>query len=239
MLALLGALKQETGELKRNMAVNDRVSGEVMPMYRGKLADKPVLLVQTGMGREKAEAAARSVIERYAPSALVSFGFCGALAEGLATGDVVLGSELCGDGQSELLGSDAGLLALCERARPPGVSLRRGKSVSTSGVVGSPIKRRALAEAWDADSVDMESYWIARVAFDKGVRFLSARAVLDTAEDWLPPFERLTSTGETARYFALHPWEPVRLVGLYRKMRRARRNLNLVLMALVANCELV
>jgi nucleoside phosphorylase len=129
MIALLGALSQEIAGLRRQMAVEEVVANPVCQIHRGQLREKPCILVQTGIGRRRAEKATQSVLERYPVTTLISIGFAGALTPDLTIGDVVACSTVRGasgfgkdEGHAEPYTADANLLALAasgpERGQP-------------------------------------------------------------------------------------------------------------------------
>ena len=66
----MAAMKEEVAGLKRHMAIEDTVAENGCRIFHGRQGGKEALLVQTGMGRERAEKAARFVLERYPVSPL-------------------------------------------------------------------------------------------------------------------------------------------------------------------------
>lgn len=104
------------------------------------LSGQACLLVTSGMGARRAEAAARLLIEQAAPRALISFGIAGAVEPDLRIGDVVLAESACRwDGSTS--GPLAPLSALPEPARQAveqaltlrGARLWSGTAVTTGG----------------------------------------------------------------------------------------------------------
>lgn len=233
MLAMVAAMKEETSGLKRHMVIEDAAIRQGYRVWRGRYKGKEALLVQTGMGREGAERATRFILEHYPVSVLVSFGFAGALTGKLNIGDVVLCSTIyCGDGPSSLpCLSDAGLISRSLRVPVSPAKRRQGGGVTVIRPVSEPVAKQRLGETFRADVVDMESYWVARLASERRVPFLAVRAVSDVVEHKLPPFYRMLNPDgrwrrrEAAWYFLLHPCELAGLFGLYRNLRRARTNL--------------
>ena len=92
--------------------------------------------------------------------------------------------------------------------------------------------KQALGKTFSAKVVDMESYWIGRMASTKQVPFLAVRAISDTVADSLPPFDRfLDSNGawrrkKAALYFLFRPHQLVKLCSFYRNARKAGINLS-------------
>lgn len=233
MLVLLTALREELGELRKRMAIEDAFARQDCPMYKGKYGKSDVLLAQTGMGKEKAERAAEFILGRYPVAALISLGFAGALAGGLRVGDIVICAKLhLGDESGKCCCSDAKLVSIAvQTLQDRDCMFRQGNSVTVARPVSGAKAKSALGRSFSAEVVDMEGYWIARMAADCQIPFLSVRAVSDDVEDTLPPFERFMDSGgawhrkEAVLYFLSRPWQAVRLISLYRNARRARESL--------------
>jgi 4-hydroxy-3-methylbut-2-enyl diphosphate reductase len=111
---------------------------------------------RTGMGARTAPFGAGPV---------VIAGLCGAVHPSLRPGDLVVASELRGDGDP----------VACRTDLAAALGARVGPIVSHDHVAG-PAERAALG---DALAVDMESYWLARSAGDRPVAVV--RAVVDRA----------------------------------------------------------
>lgn len=229
------------------MAVEDVVAGPGCSVYRGKLEGRDCLLVRTGMGKERAESATQFVLRRYPVAAMISLGFAGALSPELTIGDVVVCSTMhCssgpekGDGETETHHADASLLALASETAGEGAPrFRLGSGVTVTQLASSTQKTHGLGHDFGADIVDMESYWIGRIASARQVPFIAIRSVSDTTAQGVQPFDRiLTSDGRllwkrAAVAFLLHPWYLANVLTLFRNTRRAERNLTAFISHLV------
>jgi nucleoside phosphorylase len=122
----------------------------------------PLRLMAGGVGRFRAEAAARHLASIGPLSGLVSIGLCGALVDGLEPGTIVI------DGAPEL------------RARISGVAAVEGACACVDRVLNDPAGKARLASESGAKVVDMESAGVAQAAQDLGLPFLTVKAVLDT-----------------------------------------------------------
>jgi adenosylhomocysteine nucleosidase len=247
MIALLGALKEEVSDLRRQMGLEKVHAEPARHLYRGEHRGRDAVLVQTGMGRERAETATKLVLERYPVTVLVSLGFAGALTEDLKVGDVVVCSTLfCAEGRGQgatkpiSYCSDDGLLRhATEALEGTAVRFCLGSGVTVPQVISTPEERRELRKAFDAHVVDMESYWIARIASDKRIPFVEIRSISDTPRDSLPPLgQMLTENGrmrwkEALSYFLRHPGLPIVLLGLAWNARRASRSLTIAVLSFV------
>lgn len=126
--------------------------------------------------------ALRARIERAAAGAagIMSFGMCGALADGLAIGDWVVGTRLegafatmCDPGWAERLA-----------ARLP--HARAGAAFADGRMIDTVAEKLALGARHDALAVDMESHIAAAVAAERGLPFALLRCVSDGARHLLP-----------------------------------------------------
>lgn len=249
MLALLGALKGEIQDIRRHIVLEEALADFGRPAYKGRYKGKEVVLAQSGIGKARAEQAARFLAERYPAEAIISFGFGGALQKDLKAGDVLLCATLhCGqevkqdEAESRTPShSDGRLLSLASQAlESTGARFRQGGCVTVERPVLKPEDKEALGRASGADVVDMESYWVARVASERKIPFLALRAVSDAVQDRLPPLDRLLDSEGNWRwekatpYFLVHPKSLVELFALYRSARRARKSLTASVDSIIA-----
>jgi 4-hydroxy-3-methylbut-2-enyl diphosphate reductase len=149
----------------------------VAPLWIEARALRPGLagaaLERCGMGRARAERAARALAQRRpAPGAVAVAGVCGSLAARFVPGDVIVASEIRGAGAPRLLES-AKPLARALEAR--GIRVQLGPIVSLDHLLRR-AERESLA-ASGALAVDMESAWLASLA-DR-VPFAVLRVVSD------------------------------------------------------------
>ncbi len=221
MLAVLSALEEEIVGFRRLMVVAGIDFLGDCRIYRGSYCGHEFLLVNHGVGKRRTLSAVRTLLDRYPVTAIVSIGYAGGLLPGCHTGDLYLCSRIsCAEDPVAVSHySDSRLLSLADGCKMPGVC--RGTGVTASRLVSSPDDKQILREASKADIVDMESYWIARLAAENGIPFIIARAVSDAAGDTFPELPSYR-WHQAIRYFIWHPLQGWRL---YRGMRRARHSL--------------
>lgn len=249
MIAVFGALREEVAYLRRRMRVEETVAGPTCRVFRGTYLGRELVLVQTGMGKERAEEATRFILERYPITFLVSLGFAGALDDKLSAGDVVLYSSVCcAQSEAALVAhpkscycSDDGVLAMAKQAlASAAVDFVCGGGVTVQQIVISPEEKGGLANTFDAQVVDMESYWIAKIAYEREVPFVIIRSISDTKQETLLPFEQMmTEDGKVlwraaASYFVRRPHHLVAVGRLYRNVRLAQTNLATAIDSLIA-----
>ena len=124
----------------------------------------------------------RAAIERAAAGAagIMSYGMCGALADGLVIGDWVIGERLAGAVEAVCDPDWAAALA----AKLPGA--RRGGYFADGRMIDTVAEKLALGERHAALAVDMESQVAAAVAAERGLPFAILRCVSDGARHLLP-----------------------------------------------------
>ncbi|QXQ05524.1 phosphorylase [Sphingosinicellaceae bacterium] len=124
----------------------------------------------------------RARIERAAAGAsgIMSYGMCGALADGLAIGDWVIGDRLSG---AVDVTCDPGWAAALA-AKLPGARL--GGCFADGRMIDTVAEKLALGERHHALAVDMESHVAAAVAAERGLPFAILRCVSDGARHLLP-----------------------------------------------------
>jgi 4-hydroxy-3-methylbut-2-enyl diphosphate reductase len=156
---------------------------------RGRLPG--ALVVRSGMGAARATRAALHVA-RIPFEAFAVAGFCGATAEGLCPGDVVVAAEV--RGPHGVYGCEtARMLAALEAT---GIAHVHVGPLTGADHVVHGAERRALA-AEGALAADMESAWLAPAA--AGRPFAVVRVVLDTPADRLSRPLALASGAIAAR----------------------------------------
>jgi nucleoside phosphorylase len=250
VIILLTALAQEGSGLRRQMKLTPVPSGRAGKAIAcsGRYGRQPVLLAWTGMGRQCAEAGSAAILARYQATAVISIGFSGALTQPLTAGTLVLATELqrvtsAGDGkvQGATLQVDQNLLQRAKEAlSSEPLHLISGPTVTSPKLLSTPDEKLALGQQSGAIAVDMESYWVARAASERGLPFLALRVISDAQDDPLPPFlqNQDTSASPGTRQIALaliqNPSNLPALFSLARNAVRARRALTRGVACIVA-----
>ncbi|OFV92202.1 MAG: hypothetical protein A3H28_01865 [Acidobacteria bacterium RIFCSPLOWO2_02_FULL_61_28] len=148
------------------------------PFCSFSLRGETVWLAIAGMGAENSFRAARNLLERFAPRALVTLGFAGGLLESLNPGDVIVADRVLDQETRERFDCDADLWPL--------EGVQRGSLLSVTKVVASAAEKRRLAREWGAVAVDMESAGVARAAVEAGVPFCAIKSITDSAGQSIP-----------------------------------------------------
>jgi adenosylhomocysteine nucleosidase len=138
----------------------------------GKWKGRPVMAIANGAGAPRATAAiaAAAVNTTSAPGAICSIGFCGALDDSFAIGDIFTAAEVRnGSGTWEAID-------------PRGRGAKTGVLISTAFVVRTASEKRKLWANGGA-AVEMEAAAVARASEELNVPFYCIRAVSDLANE--------------------------------------------------------
>jgi adenosylhomocysteine nucleosidase len=147
------------------------------------------ILVESGMGIDRATAAARALLSAARPRYLLSFGIAGAVENDLRIGDVIVAAQVLLI-QHGSRGQALELAALSEEAyravqgvlETGGARLYTGTTITTQGPQPTARQLEGLAHP----VLDMETAGIARAAMEHGTPLLSIRSVSDTPDDPIP-----------------------------------------------------
>jgi adenosylhomocysteine nucleosidase len=149
----------------------------------GNLAGKEVVIVESGVGSKAAARATAEAIKFYQPRWVVSAGFAGGLTDTLRRGHIVMADEVAnGSGQRLPVGLklDAQWLAAAK-------GLHTGRLLTVDTIIRRPDERRRLAAEHGAIACDMETFGVAEVCQERGVKLISVRIISDAVDDELPP----------------------------------------------------
>jgi adenosylhomocysteine nucleosidase len=229
MLALLGAIDQEIIGMRKKMTVKCHTIEKHCHLFEGEYNNKKIVLAKTGVGRIKAEQAIRFILKHYPVTAVISFGFCGALLETLNVGDIVASNVF----KAESSLSQSGSIAPATEIGTDSPSNCMTGSCVTVGVPVTAIETRiTLRKDYRCDIVDMETYWIARIVIDANLPFVSLRAVSDTGREVLPPIGKFMNTdgeyqwNKAVWHFVSHPQDVPSLLHLGKNISIAGGELN-------------
>jgi adenosylhomocysteine nucleosidase len=249
MIAIVAALDAELSALERRARVRRYSSPPWPPIGEGTLAGRPVLLARTGMGPARAREATAVLIQRHSPQAILSIGFAGSLVGELRAAHLVIARRVhvlekpLHDGPlaaSDGLACDPALVELAvAAARGRRLAFREGASLTVPQVISQPEVKGRIGDSLPFEMVEMESYWVGRVATDQGIPFLVARAVLDEVGDRLPDLPNVidetgaVAGGRALRQLLSRPRETPALIRLAASARRASHRLGVFTEAFV------
>ncbi len=241
-ILIMAALPQEVRPFLRRVKARARRD---LGLPAWEFEPGPGVAALSGMGAAAARRAGENLVSRCRPKLLVSLGFGGALAPGLAVGDVVLGESFWG------YNPDTGELQAGPSPSPPrplpllggalkqaGVPAATGSLITTTRIIHKGRQGQPL-DGLPNPVLDLETGALAEVAAAHHLAFLSLRAVTDAAGEEIPEFLRQAGDQEASvgvqaalRWLAADFRRLEDLVYLWRHSRRAARALDAALLVL-------
>jgi adenosylhomocysteine nucleosidase len=150
-----------------------------------------VIVVQTGVGAEKAASACRDVLREHPLDLAVSAGLACALVPA-HVGDLLVGTdvrmEIDDHEAAHARRSCAGeiVTAAVRAAERAGLPVQAGSFVTASRILWHSAEKRAMADMTGAIGLDMESAALAEAAAERQVPFAIVRSVSDLVDENLP-----------------------------------------------------
>jgi nucleoside phosphorylase len=230
-LAIFCALRWECRPVLQALRQVERRQIDRWKVWTATHGDGEIVVVQTGVGMERAAAAARAVAVSDHFNLFMSAGCAGALDAALRAGDLVVAHSIVADDMR--FDSDAAFEAqateVCARLNLP---FRVGAVLTSPIVLTNAAARQKAVEASGAIAVEMEAAAIAQIAYEHGVGIGEVRAVLDSADmelhesgDFIDPESGRLRPLDVVRFVASHPSAASQLWALRRMMGAAERSL--------------
>jgi nucleoside phosphorylase len=187
---LVVALSQERRALQPLLRSPRRTRLEDFPLFLGEVAGRPVLLLQSGIGPDRARRGLLGASRQFPLQAAWSLGFAGGLGDALRPGDLVCpGMVLRDDG-----GAGRGFAVPPARASviaalsALGLPLAAGSLLSVDFPLRTPEAKRTAHRRTAALAVDMEAAAVAEAAEGLAIPWLAIKAIVDPVEESLPDF---------------------------------------------------
>jgi len=243
MIVIFSALKEEVSSLKGRLAESETAHPDTCRIYKGQIGSRDCLLVLTGVGKARALAAAREVLDLYPVSLVISTGFAGGLNRRTAFGHTVIYQNLASGDGAALLYSDKNLVALSRQCLQDCVlSFIEGTGISRDELCSKPEDKLKLGKASGADAVDMESYWICEAAAQRHIPFLAVRVIFDACDCDISHLQGLSSQNgikfkSVLRHIVSHPGSIGELNGLRTSSHKAESSLALFLTTLLERIQ--
>ena len=233
-LAIFAALQWECRPIVRHLRRVTRTRMAGFTVWRGVTPEREVWLIKTGVGEQRAAAAATALGRTGRFDLFLSTGCAGALAPGLLPGDLAVATKVIRNPSGECFETD---VASCERAARAAerAALRTavGPLVCSPCALATADAKRAAAAQSGAIAVEMEGAGIAAAAAQAGARFASIRAIFDTATteldesgDVIDPQTGTLKLRSLVRCLAAQPSAVAQMLALLPMMRAAQEGLD-------------
>lgn len=242
VIGLIAAMPDEIRPLLRQAGPFEKEKLAGFALYRFTIGGHRVILIESGMGPERAATATALLIDRAAPAMLVNFGFGGAVTTDLRVGDVVVAERILLH-RGRLFSEQPGLAReLAERVAGTvgkgdgerGYHTLCGTFITAAEILQKRVLAGLLPTGTSHPVVEMESAAVARIAAREGVPLVALRAISDGAEEELgfaidefTDQEMRIRAGKVLLTIAKKPWIILQLVRLARNARLAGQNLAL------------
>ncbi len=192
-----------------------------------KAAAPRTLIAVSGMGAERARAAAALLIAQGA-TALMGWGYAAGLDSRLDAGSLVLPERVLGAG-GESYPVDAEWHSRAYLAAGFKVPVWTGTLAESAAIVATPAEKRALGRRTGASAADMESAAHARAAAERALPYLAVRAIVDTASTEIPgsvlPALEESGALDGGKFFRAAPADWLKILRLGMQFRAAQSTL--------------
>lgn len=197
-IGIIAAMEEELRTLLPHLQEATEIEVLGKTYYKGKLGQHEVVLVQSGIGKVMSAMSVAILADHFEVDALINTGSAGAVAEGLAIGDVVVASKLAYHdvdvtafgytfgqmaGQPLYFESNSHLVTIFEQAlKKQGLPSHIGLIATGDSFIASQEKIDIIKSQFpDVLAVEMEGAAIAQAAQNIGKPFVVVRAMSDTA----------------------------------------------------------
>ena len=188
---------REYGCLTDRMTSVRTTRGAGLKFTDGQLGKSRVVIVESGIGADRAADAAKALIQAFCPKRVISAGFAGGLVPSLERNRIILPRLVIARATGATLDLWSQRLDGPEEARSTGTASEAaadpldrkyatGTLLTSDEPVATPAEKKRLAERFGASLVDMETFTVASVCQTQGVPFLSVRVLLDPVNETLP-----------------------------------------------------
>jgi len=188
------AVHQELVGLSDLMGIPKVTQGNGFKYYSTHWKKRKVVIVESGIGCDRAGEATESLIQVFQPKRIISAGFAGALNTELKKNQIVIpnrlvyqisGEEL--DLWGRRLAGPEGSVDSQQKASETNDSVIdrfvTGTLLTADHVVSDPKEKQNFRKRFSASLVDMETWAVAHICLKYGIPFLPVRVIFDTAEE--------------------------------------------------------
>ena len=185
-VGMVFALSMEAGGVIDRMTERRTTKGNGFRFHTGLFEGRRVALVEAGIGREKAGAAAEALWNVFRPYRILTAGYAGGLSSSLKRYEVFVPRRFIRAADGSILEDILDVFspeatASCDDANDsPSLTL-----VTCDRVVRTTAEKRKLHDTFCADLVDMETWAVVEFCARKEIPCLALRIVLDTADEEL------------------------------------------------------
>lgn len=197
-IGIIGAMDEEIQVLSDHMIEKQEITVANTLFITGKLGNKNIVLLKSGIGKVNASMATTIMHERFSPTYVINTGSAGGYAQKLQVGDVVISSAVIHHdvdvtafeydfgqvpGLPTTFRADEELVLKAEQAvRKSNIKYEKGLIGSGDVFVGDNVLSKHILKKFPKlIAVEMEAAAIAQVCYQYDVPFVIIRALSDIA----------------------------------------------------------
>lgn len=201
-LGIIGAMEQEVSQLKEKMEVDRTIEKASMIFVSGKLNNKNVVIVRSGIGKVNAAVCTQILVDEFGVDMVINTGIAGSLQNEINIGDIVLSTDaITHDMDATGFGYKVGVIPqmdnsvfvadeklrtvakkVCEEVNPD-IQVFEGRVLSGDQFISDHDKKEWLVKEFAGSCTEMEGAAIAQAAYLNKKPFLIIRAISDKADN--------------------------------------------------------
>lgn len=199
MIGIIAAMDCEVEDIKSVMEDGVEIQRGGMTFFKGKLHEKEVVAVKSGVGKVNAAMCTQMLIDLFQVNTLINVGVAGGVHPDLEIGDIVISEDSCqydmdarafGHPRGEIpnmditfFKADQTLIELAEKAAVElQISYRIGRIMTADLGVNSSDLKEKLREEFGGLCVEMEGAAVGQVGMVNGIPYLVIRSISDKAD---------------------------------------------------------
>ncbi|MDD3339938.1 MAG: 5'-methylthioadenosine/adenosylhomocysteine nucleosidase [Lachnospiraceae bacterium] len=201
-IGIIGAMEEEVDQLKAKMTWVQVTTKASMEFNEGKLADRDVVVVRSGIGKVNAAICAQILVDDFGVDTIWNTGIAGSLKSEINIGDIVISTDaLQHDMDATQFGyvrgqiprmdtfsfpADETLIDLavkCCGAVNPDIQVFRGRVVSGDQFVADAARKTDIVDTFAGYCTEMEGAAIAQAAYLNKIPYVVIRAISDKADN--------------------------------------------------------
>lgn len=202
MIGIIGAMDKEVAQIKEMMNDVSIVSKASMEFYKGRINEKEVVVVRSGIGKVNAGICTQILADVFDVDLVINTGIAGSLNSDINIGDIVLSTDaLQHDVNATAFGYAKGqiprmdrlsfkaderlidIAEACCRETCPELNVFKGRVVSGDQFIADKDTKDRIIEEFSGYCTEMEGAAIAQAAYLNGIPFLIVRAISDKADN--------------------------------------------------------
>jgi adenosylhomocysteine nucleosidase len=179
-IAIIGAIKDEIAGIKQEMQITHTLRWPTGNAFVGEWQEVPIVLVRSGMGRDRARQALVEIAEKWDLKEVISIGYAGALDPSLEVGDLIVADQVI-EVDISRLGEEMKSYSLDKEIFKAMAGVSGKILLTVDQVAATPEEKKQLRDKYSAVAVDMETSALVAEAQARNLSFISVRAITDTA----------------------------------------------------------